>query len=46
MPLPKPKANEKQSDFIHRCITDPNVQKEGKTQEQRLGICYAIYKEN
>lgn len=43
MPLPKPNAGEKQSDFIQRCITDPNIQKEGKTPEQRLGICYAIY---
>lgn len=46
MPLPKPKENEKQSDFIQRCISDVNVQKEGKTQSQRLGICYAIYQKN
>lgn len=46
MPLPKPLPNEKQSDFIQRCMQDTNIQKEGKTPEQRLGICYAIYTEN
>jgi len=43
MPLPKPKPNESQKDFIQRCVVDPNIQKEGKTPEQRLGICYSIY---
>ena len=46
MPLPKPQPNEKQSDFIQRCMEDPNIQTEGETQEQRLAICYAIYKES
>jgi len=46
MPLPKPRENEKQKDFIERCVIDPNVIKESKDLKQRLGICYGIYKEN
>lgn len=46
MPLPKPKPNEKQAAFIQRCVVDPNIQKEGKTTEQRTAICYDIYEKN
>ena len=44
MPLPTPKQNESQKDFIRRCVVDPNVQKEGKTPEQKLAICYERYR--
>ena len=43
MPLPKPKPNEKQKEFISRCIVDSNIQKEGKDTKQRIAICYEIY---
>jgi len=44
MPLPKPKAEEKQTEFIDRCMTDPEVRKEFKDENQRLAVCYNIYR--
>lgn len=46
MPLPKPRPNEKQREFISRCIVDSNIQKEGKDTKQRIAICYEIYRKN
>lgn len=46
MPLPTPKPNEDQKTFIQRCMTDPNVQKEGKDNKQKLAICYAQWQKN
>ena len=45
MPLPKPKANEKQSEFISRCMSDKTMLIEYKEQDQRLAICYVQWKE-
>jgi hypothetical protein len=41
MPIPKPKANEKQSDFMMRCVA--SISKEYK-KEQAVAICYKKYK--
>lgn len=43
MPIPKPKQNEKQSDFILRCVQSISNEY-GK--EQAIAICYKQYKEN
>ena len=40
MPIPKPKPNEKQSDFMTRCVA--NISKEYK-KEQAVAICYKTY---
>lgn len=44
MPLPKPNPEEKQTEFVDRCMTDPNVIKEFKDENQRLAVCYNIYR--
>lgn len=38
MPIPGPKKNEKQSDFVSRCISSLSDKGEF-TQEQRVAIC-------
>ena len=43
MPIPKPKAREKQSDFRMRCVAE--ISKEYK-QDQAIAICYNKWKEN
>jgi len=45
MPLPKPKPKEKEKEFITRCMKNPNIIKEFKTQKQRLAVCYSLWKE-
>lgn len=41
MPIPKPKPNEKQKDFMMRCVA--KISKEYKKQEA-IAICYNEYK--
>ena len=43
MPIPKPKANEKQSDFMTRCVAE--ISKEHK-KDQAVAICYQKWKDN
>lgn len=40
MPIPKPKANEKQSEFMTRCVA--SISNEYK-KEQAVAICYKTY---
>ena len=42
--MPSVKPNEKQSDFISRCMSDPSVIKERPDQKARLGLCYGLYR--
>lgn len=44
MPLPAPKKNEEESKFVSRCMASDVIQKDFKTQEQRLAVCYQQYK--
>lgn len=46
MPLPKPKQNEKQNEFMQRCVVDPITRKEYTDKKQRIAVCYDIYKRN
>ncbi|QDP66839.1 MAG: hypothetical protein Unbinned5213contig1001_27 [Prokaryotic dsDNA virus sp.] len=39
MPIPKPKANETNKEFIDRCMTDEVMTSEYKNEKQRLAIC-------
>jgi HK97 family phage major capsid protein/HK97 family phage prohead protease len=43
MPVPKPHKNENQSDFIDRCMSDPNMQE--YDQDQRLGVCFTQWRD-
>lgn len=46
MPLIKPKKYEKQKDFIVRCIGNGKMASEYKDTDQRMAVCYTIWKEN
>ncbi len=41
MPIPKPKAKEKQKDFMIRCVAE---MKKEYNREQAVAICYKTYK--
>lgn len=41
MPLPKPKINEKQSDFMIRCIDKALTE---FPKDQAIAVCYDIYR--
>lgn len=43
MPLPKPRANENESNFIQRCVINPQVVAEFGSIEQRVAVCNSIY---
>lgn len=40
MPIPKPKPNETESDFIGRCMSNPTMVSEYPDEDQRAGVCY------
>jgi len=44
MPLPKPHKMEKKSHFVSRCMSNTNIQNDFKTQEQRVAVCYSLFK--
>lgn len=41
MPIPKPRSNEKQSDFMSRCV--PQMMKE-YNKDQAIAVCYDAYR--
>jgi len=45
MPIPKPIANEKEQEFVSRCMGDAVMVKEYPEQEQRSAICYNQWRE-
>ena len=45
MPLPKPNKNEKQKDFIQRCMSNETMKKEYPDQKQRSAVCYTQWKD-
>lgn len=45
MPLPNPKKNEKQGDFISRCAGDETMNKDFPDNKQRVAVCYSQWKE-
>ena len=42
MPIPRPKSDEKQSDYISRCMLA--LSSDNKPQNQKLAICYNAFK--
>ena len=45
MPLPKPKNQEKKSDFVSRCISEVAKDPKFKDNKQRVAICYTQFDE-
>ena len=43
MPIPKPNSNEKQSEFMQRCMSDEKMKSE-YSEEQRSAICYESFR--
>jgi hypothetical protein len=45
MPLPKPhKKTETQSEFVSRCMSNTHIQNDFDTQEQKLAVCFSLWK--
>ena len=45
MPLPKPKKDEKQDDFIKRCMSNDTMKEEFPDNDQRLAVCFQKWKD-
>lgn len=45
MPIPNPKQDEKQSEFINRCMSDNTMKSEFPDKDQRLAVCYNQWRE-
>lgn len=45
MPIPKPRANETQDDFISRCMGDDVMNSEYPDQKQRAAVCYSTWRD-
>jgi hypothetical protein len=43
--MPSPQPDEKQYDFIHRCMGDPEANKTFPEQEQRVAFCYSQWRD-
>jgi len=43
MPLPKPSKNQKEKDFISKCMGDSDMLKEFPSQKQRAAVCYSQF---
>lgn len=39
MPIPKPEQQEKMTEFLGRCMTDPSMQVEYPNENQRIAVC-------
>jgi hypothetical protein len=44
MPLPSPKQDEKEDDFMNRCMQNPVMKKEFPGQSQRVAVCLNQFK--
>ena len=44
MPLPAPKKGQTEDEFVSQCLANPIVQRDFKTQQQRLAVCFSQYK--
>jgi hypothetical protein len=42
--MPKPLLNERQEDFIGRCVEEL-ITEEGKSKQQAVAICYSYWNE-
>jgi HK97 family phage prohead protease len=44
MPLPKPKDNESEQEFIERCMSDDTMKEEYGDNDKRLAVCYSQWR--
>lgn len=44
MPLPEPNKEEKQAQFISRCMSNDTMKKDFPDQTQRTGVCFSQWK--
>ena len=44
MPLPKPRKQESEQEFVSRCMGDDMMDKDFKDQKQRAAVCYSQFK--
>ena len=44
MPLPSKRKNEKENEFMSRCMSDDIMKKEYKDNKQRVAICLTQYR--
>jgi len=44
MPIPKPKPNEKEQDFVGRCVSQLRNEDPDATQAQIVAICFDAFK--
>lgn len=45
MPLPKPKPEESQRDYMIRCNSDAVMKREYPNEQQRLAVCYITWRD-
>mgnify|MGYP005992491387 FL=1 len=45
MPLPKPKENELQEQFMRRCVADDTMNMEYPNIQQRVAVCYTQWRD-
>lgn len=45
MPLPTPKNDEEEQEFISRCMGDDVMNKDYSDQKQRAAVCYSQWRE-
>lgn len=45
MPIPKPRENESEADFISRCMGDDLMNEEYPDSDQRIAICYSQWRD-
>lgn len=43
MPIPKPRPNERQDDFIGRCMGDDTMIRDYRSQPQRFAVCLSSW---
>ena len=46
MPLPKPNSDEREKEFISRCMSDEKMNSEFPKQDQRAAVCYRQWNNN
>ena len=44
MPMPSPRASEKQSQFNNRCMVDPIMKGDFPDNKQRVAVAYSMWK--
>ena len=45
MPIPKPRTDEEEDDFISRCMGNDTLQEDYPDNDQRLAVCFTQWRE-